>query len=121
MTTNLKVAKKESTYAVIIEFFDEAEAAEDVKTAKWTLTDASGNIINNNDEVAILNPSSVETIVLSGDDLALYEDETDDTTRGKRFVIAEATYDSDLGNDLPLNGEASFTIRDIHSIPDQTR
>lgn len=114
MSTKLRIAKEKSTYMVIVSFFDEAEAAEDVKTMKWTLTDTGGNIINSREDVVVTDPGSVETIVLSGDDLAII-DATDD---GKRLFTVEATYDSTLGNDLPLNGEANFTVVDLTAIED---
>lgn len=113
MTTKLRVAIEQSTYFPIVSFFDEDDGAEVVKTLIWTLTDTLGNIINNRNRVAILNPSSVETVKLSGDDLAILSG-TDD---GERLFTVEATYDSDLGTDMPLNGEASFTVINLTAIP----
>lgn len=112
MSTKLKVAIEKSTYMITISFFDEAETAEDVKTMKWTLTNEAGNVINEREDVVVVDPGSEETIVLSGDDLAIISD-TDD---GKRLFTVEATYDSTLGNDLPLNGEANFTVVDLTAI-----
>lgn len=112
MSTKLKVAIEKSTYIITVSFFDEAEAAEDVKTMTWTLTDTLGNIINSRDQVEVVNPSSVEAVVLSGNDLAIIGDGGDE----KRLFTVEATYDSDLGNDLPLNGVASFTVIDEAAI-----
>jgi len=112
MSTKLRVAIEKSTYIITVSFFDEVEAAEDVKTMKWTLTDTAGNIINEREDVVVADPESVETIVLSGDDLAIISD----TDNGKRLFTVEATYDSILGNDLPLNGEAAFTVVDLTAI-----
>lgn len=117
MSTKLKVAIEKSTYIITVSFFDEAEAAEDVKTMKWTLTDKVGTVINDREDVVVSDPGSVETIVLSGDDLAILEDEPE-ATKGKRLFTVEATYDSTLGSDLPLNGEATFTVVDLTAIED---
>ena len=118
MSTKLKVAIEKSTYIITVSFFDEADSAEDVKTLVWTLTDTSGNIINDRDQAEVSNPSSVESIVLSGDDLAIFDNEPS-ATKGKRLFTAEATYDSDLGDDLPLKGEANFTVVDLTAIENE--
>ena len=118
MSTKLKVAIEQSTYIITVSFFDEAEAAEDVKTLVWTLTDTLGNIINSRDQVEVSNPTSEESIVLSGDDLAIFDDEPS-ASEGKRLFTVEATYDSDLGSDLPLKGEANFTVVDLTAIENE--
>ena len=107
-------AVEKSTYFPVASFFDEDGNAEDVKTLTWTLTDILGNIINEREDVEVTNPSSVETIVLSGDDLALFAND-----RLRRIITFNATYDSDLGSDLPLNGAAEFTIVQLVSITDE--
>lgn len=114
MSTKLRVAIEKSTYMVTVSFFDEADAAEDVKTMKWTLTDTDGNVINEREDVVVDDPGSVETIVLSGDDLAIVGSGGDE----ERLFTVEATYDSTLGNDLPLNGVASFMVIDETAIAD---
>jgi len=118
MPTKLRIAKEKSTYMITVSFFDEADAAEDVKTMKWTLTDTAGNIINSREDVVVVDPGSVETIVLSGDDLAIFDSEPA-ATKGKRIFTVEATYDSTLGNDLPLNGSATFTVSDFVAIENE--
>ena len=115
MIITLKTAVEQSTYFPIISFLDEDENNENVKTLKWTLSDAFGNIINNRDGEEIINPSLVETIVLSGDDLAIFGD----NDLLKRVLTIQATYDSDLGNDLPLNGEGIFNIIPLIAIPNE--
>lgn len=112
MSTKLKVAVEKSTKMIIISFFDENDIAKDPESMKWTLTDASGNVINEREDVAVVDPSSVETIVLSGDDLAIISD----TDNGKRLFTVEATYNSELGDGLTLNGEANFTIINLVAI-----
>lgn len=115
MTTNLKTAVEKSSYFPIAAFFDEEDAPEDVKTLTWTLTDIFGNIINDRDAVVVTNPSSVETVVLSDGDLAVFGD----NDRLQRLITFEATYDSDLGNDLPLKGVGEFTIIPLVAIPNE--
>lgn len=114
MSTKLRIAIEKSTYMITVSFFDEDEVAEDVKTMKWTLTDEIGNIINNREDVVVVDPGSVETVVLFGNDLAIVGTGGDET----RLFTVEATYDSTLGNDLPLNGEAAFTVVDLTAIED---
>jgi len=103
-------AEEEGTYVITATFKDEDGNAEDVKTAKWSLTDRDGTVINSRSDVAISTPTSSEDIVLSGNDLALQSGETN---LGIRILIVEATYDSDLGSDLPLKGEAEFIIDNL--------
>ncbi len=107
-------AVEQSTYYPVASFFDEDDNAEDVKTLTWTLTDILGNIINGKKDVEVADPSSSETIVLSGDDLAIFAND-----RLRRIITFNATYDSDLGNDLPLNGAAEFPIVQLVSITDE--
>ena len=106
-------AVEKSTYYPVASFFDENGDAEDVKTLTWTLTDILGNTINGKKDVAVANPTSSETIVLSGNDLAIFAND-----RLRRIITFNATYDSNLGNDLPLNGAAEFPIVQLVSIED---
>ncbi len=115
MTTNLKTAIERSSYFPIASFFDEDLATEDVKTLTWTLTDIFGNIINGRDAVVVAEPSSVETIVLSDGDLAVFGDDD----RLKRLITFEATYDSVLGSDAALKGVGEFTIIPLVAIPNE--
>lgn len=114
MATKLKAVNEKSTKMIVVSCFDEAEAAEDVKTMKWTLTDTAGNIINGREDVAVVDPGSVETIVLSGDDLAIIGSGGNE----ERLFTVEATYDSTLGSDLSLNNEAIFTVIALTAIAD---
>lgn len=106
-------AVEQSTYFPVASFLDEDGNAEDVKTLKWTLTDISGNVINGREDVEVDTPSTSETIVLSGDDLAVFSGD-----RLRRIITFNATYDSDLGADLALNGAAEFAITQLVSIED---
>ena len=106
-TTLIIKADEESTYVVTFAFEDEDDNPVTPNSAEWTLTDISGSIINSRDGIDILPIVQTGDIVLSGDDLAIPDGVAGDVER--RFRIA-ALYDSSLGSDLPLTGEAQFTI-----------
>ncbi len=71
----------------------------------WTLTDASGNVINSRSAVALTSASSV-TIKLSGDDLAIGANGTE------RHLLIQGTYASG-GNTLNIRDAAIFFIDDL--------
>lgn len=104
-------AIEESTLIINAAFKDEDGNAEDVKTLTWTLTDKDGTIINTREQIAVVTPSSTEDIVLSGDDLSIVAGET--AANVERRFLVEATYDSDLGDDLPLKDSCKFYIRNL--------
>lgn len=104
-------AIEESTLVINCAFKDEDGNAEDVKTLTWTLTDKDGTVINEREQVSVVTPSSTEDIVLSGDDLAILSGET--AANVERRFLVEATYDSDLGDDLPLKDSCKFYIRNL--------
>lgn len=95
-----------STYAITVTFRDDEGALVVPSSATWTLSDPCGDVINARDGIAIGSLASSVTVVLSGNDLDLVDD--DDT--GERIFTVEAVYSSDLGNDLPMKSEVTFTI-----------
>lgn len=108
MPTTLTItADEESTYVVTFAFEDEDDNPVVPNSATWTLTDIAGGVINSQSAIDILPIVQTGDIVLSGDDLAIPDGVAGDVER--RFRIA-ALYDSSLGSDLPLTGEAKFTI-----------
>jgi len=116
MPTIIKTPRpaEEGTCFIDLAFWDEDGAAKAPKTAKWSLTDNKGNLINNRDEVAISSPSATETVVLSGDDLALQAGERE---FADRIFTIEWTYDSALGSDLPDNDKVEFQVDGSVVIP----
>lgn len=109
MTIKLSPATEESTLIVTVNFFDSEGVAVQPKLAQWSLKDEDGNIVNLRDAVNIDTPQTTETIVLTGDDLAL-----PDETKPNRYVLIEAVYDSVLyGNDLNLREEGKFKINNL--------
>lgn len=109
------VAQEKSTYIVTVAFADEDGSAVAPKTLVWSLTDASGNVINEREDEAVSSPAASNTIVLSGNDLAIQTSEASDDYASRRF-IAEATYDSSLGNDLPVKAAASFAVENLDKV-----
>lgn len=114
-STKLESVFERSTKFIDVGFLDEADAEEDPKTLTWTLSDPSGKVIGALEDQVVASPSSSETIVLSDGALALFGSEDD----GKRLFTAKATYDSTLGNDLPLKGQADFTIINLPAIENE--
>lgn len=77
----------------------------------WSLTDEDGAIVNSRDDIP-LTPATSVYIVLSGNDLAL-----PDNRPVERFVTVRGTFNSTLGNDLPLVDEVSFQITNLVGEP----
>jgi hypothetical protein len=101
-------ANEESTYVLSVSFADEnGDPVTPNAGLTWSLTDLTGNVINAREDVA-LTPATSVTIVLSDADLAL-----PDRSDPLRVVTLEGTYNSSLGNNLPLKDEARFKIRNL--------
>lgn len=110
MATELTVsAVEESTYVVVAAFTDEEGAAVTPSSVAWTLTDATGNVINSRNSVSATPGTSIN-IVLSGDDLAI------GTNGTSRRVTVQATYNSGLGTGLPLKAECYFSIENLLNV-----
>lgn len=101
-------AVERSTYVVLFSFKDEAGVAVAPTGLTYTLTRQGGAVVNNRDAVTVA-PGSTVAIVLRGDDLALFGG----MDTGKRFLLVEGVYDSDLGTGLPIKEEAQFSIRNL--------
>jgi hypothetical protein len=105
-------AIEESTFVVVADFQDEDGNAVAPNSASWSLVDEDGNIVNSREDISINSPSSSENILLSGDDLTL----TDGRSEEARYVVVEGTYDSTLGNDLPIKDQIKFYILNLRKI-----
>lgn len=108
-------AIEESTYVFTVTFTDEDDNAVIPNTITWSLTDNGGTAINSRTDVSVSVPAAAIEITLSGDDLAIQAAEVNSRTVRRRLIV-EATYDSDLGSDLPLNGVAVFKIENLVKI-----
>ena len=103
MTTLNTKATNEGTYIITCSFTDADETAVTPNALTWTLTDYSGNVINNRDEVTVATGTSV-TVVLTDADIDI------DDGVGRIFTI-EGTYNSSTyGNNLPIREQARFNI-----------
>ena len=100
-----------STYIVKLTYYDEDGVAETPATMTWTLTDRSGTVINSRSDIAIAAPSTSNNIVLSGADLTI------GAGGAERVLMAEGTYNSTLGNGLPLRDECWFVIDALVAFP----
>lgn len=107
-------ATEGSTYAVTIPFTDEDGDPVVPNEVLWTLTDEDGEIVNAREDVIETPASSVE-IALSGDDLPV-----NGRLVWTLFLTVEATYDSDLGTDLPLVAQSRIEVIALEVMPDDT-
>lgn len=98
----------ESVFVINAKFYDEDDALVLPDTLVWSLRNENGTIINDRSLVPVTPAASVD-ILLYGDDLK-YSEGT------MRVLTFYATYDSDLGSDLPLNDEVSFYIQDLMGV-----
>ena len=112
VTFATKKAAEKGTYVVEVKFYDEDDNLVAPNSAYYTLTDRLGTEIVARTEIT--SPTNTEDILLSGTDLELQEGETQ--REAKRVLTVEATYNSTLGNDLPLNGEFEFKIINLINI-----
>jgi len=107
-----ETATEQSSFKVTADFYDESGNDVAPATMTWTLTDEDGSVVNSREDVNIASPSSSESILLSGDDLAV-----DGNDPVKRIVTFEGTYDSvEFGAGLPLIDQSTFTIMPIKII-----
>lgn len=100
---------EESTALASVEFKDESGLAITPSTLKWTLTDAEGVVINNRKDVDVASPANPTEILLSGDDLALIDEEDS----GYRILTFVGTYNSAYGSDLPLKSQTGFYLEKL--------
>lgn len=106
----MTIALERSTVALVASFRDEAGELITPTVINWSLTDGDGNVINERSEIDV-SPDNSITVVLSGDDLALTAGDD-----GRRQVVIRATYDGNLGDDLPITGVIEFTVRNVPGI-----
>ena len=101
-----ETAIEQSSFKVTATFYDESGNAVAPDTMTWTLTDEDGSVMNSREDEVIAAPSSTESILLQGDDLAVNGNDP-----VERIVTFEGTYTSaDFGAGLPLVDDSVFTI-----------
>lgn len=100
-------ADERSSYFITLELYNEQGAKITPTTLKWRLTDMAGNVINGRGEVVVSTPADSNVIVLTGDDLAVFEDAIT-----YRLVTAWGTYYSPLANGgVDFRQQIKFAIR----------
>lgn len=92
------VANEGSTAQVTVALKDQGGVAFTPVTLTWSLYDGGGNIVNSRSGV-VLTPASTVTVVLSGDDLAMVNENLEKEVRTIKF---EGTYDSGAYTGLPF-------------------
>ena len=105
MTTFIEIQPAEKGTAVVTLVFTDEDGASVVPTSlAWQLMRSDGTVIGTR---TFANGSfSGGTIVLSGDDLAIFGS----TDNGYRVLSIQGVYTSSAGSDLPLKGECKFSI-----------
>ena len=128
MATRLtKVAKERSTYIVNAVFTDEDDELAVPASMVWTLTDKDKNVVNSKENIPVSPLASVSAIVLSGLDLVVTDGEITEANQNPnvstdpilvdRFITFVGTYDSTLGNGLPLTAEYVFSLENFINVP----
>ena len=104
------LARERSSYIVQAAFTDEEGNPFAPATLAWTLSDASGAVINDREDVEIVDPGTTENIVLSGADLAL----SAGRDKEARVLTLSGTYFSTLaGQALPFAESARFLVENL--------
>jgi predicted NAD/FAD-dependent oxidoreductase len=106
---------EESSGCVTIRFRDRDDQPVTPNGANWTLTDEDGAVINSRENILISSPATQEEILLQGNDLAISSGFSG--TAEKRIFTVQASYDSDLGNGLPLNDQLVFYVDALIAVP----
>lgn len=103
MTIQIKdTVPAKSTAGFEVSFFDEDNAAAVPDTIVWTLYNKDRDVVNGREGVTV-TPAHTVTITVSGND-NLYTD-------GQvRIIEVTATYDSSLGQNLPMVDEIVYKI-----------
>jgi len=108
-------ASELGSYIVSVSFKDEVGNSFTPDVVYWTLSDEFGTPVNDNEAVQIGAPSSIEHIVLAGNDLAIFEENPmypDD--KGKRYLTVWGTYTSAFaGAGTPFSAEVKFRVMDL--------
>ncbi len=95
---------EKGTAIVTLAFTDEDGATVVPTSLTWQLQKLDGTIINSC--TFATKTFSGTSIVLSGDDLAIFGD----TDSGQRVLSVQGVYSSDAGSDLPMKDECRFSI-----------
>jgi hypothetical protein len=104
-------AVEESTFVLTASFIDENDLPVTPNAGLvYTLTDEAGNIINDLENMPLTPDTNVD-ILLFGDDLSIGY-----AKKAKLIILVEGSYDSTLGNNLPLKDSCTFTVEGLLKI-----
>lgn len=85
-----------------------------IQSMTYTLTNLDGDVINELKDVVVLSPTAETTIVLSGDDLQM---EDQDNLVETRIMTIKATYDpEDGGADIPIKESVEFPLYNLKAV-----
>ncbi len=112
VTTLTEIAAERSRYSVTLEVKNLAGDIVLPGSLKWTLTDSSGAIINNRDQVVIASPTASHQLLLYGNDLSV----TESLSRVTRILLIEATYTEGNLAGIPYNHEYHFVVQNFVGI-----
>lgn len=107
-------AVEKCTFAVGCALADENGDAVTPDSITWSLVDDNGNVINSLEDQGVATPTASSTIVLSGDDLQLRDQNKD---YEMRYLEVAAMIDSDLGDDLPVKERCEFKVINLNKSP----
>lgn len=105
-------ATEESSVGIKFTFTKEDGTAPTISSMTWTLTDTDGAVINGREDVSISSPTAEQTIILSGDDLALTNQEHEYEWR---VLTIEAMVAITTGT-IPIRESARFVIYNLVAI-----
>ena len=110
-----KIAQEEGTAVFQVTFKDHSVPPELVTpaSATYSLLSTSGYPIIYREAISPL--ASVVYVVISGDNMRILDDEKDDSTAVRIFLL-EYTYNSDVGSGLPAKKAARFEIENLKLI-----
>ena len=103
-------AREEGTYMITYAPTDNNGDAISPETLQWTLLDVNNAVINSRDSISVSSPDTSNTIVLTGDDLAI----DSDGISVVRKILFKATYNATIDGTnylgLVIYIEAEFKI-----------
>jgi hypothetical protein len=108
LITLAEEAIERSTYVVTLSFSDEEGVPVAPSSLTWTLTDASGAVVNERAAVSI-TPAVTVNVILTDEDLAMLGG----MDTGDRYLLVEGEYTSNLGSGLALRDEVKFSVRNL--------
>ncbi len=105
------VANERGTLFMGIPFTDDAGVAVTPDSAVWSLTKTDGTVVNSREDVVISAPSSVEEVVLSGNDLAILDGGELET---REFVVKWTWTRGAVV--VPANSPVRFQVRNLAGV-----